>query len=222
MPFKSGRFRRTNRRRFRRPARRRWGAPLRGMRWKRGNRVAQNMSRDVRWFKDVNSIASDGTGECRFDKATRDVINAGDFTNYAINYEEFKILQVTVKFYPAKVGSESAQLPPGQPLFLRGDTVSWIDQRTPDPNPVAIFDVINKSSARLFQPRHFHKRWINRPRNYPTWGLLNVDGTVNTPDSWPAAIRLFGIGFSPGNLPGDQTFFYAQTYFKVIFRNRRE
>lgn len=208
--------------------RRQWGAPLTRPLWTRTNRVAQNLTRNVRWFKNVQSIQSDDVGEIRYGLQTTRPQDAGDFTNFGIFYEEYKILEIILKLYPAKVGSESAQrLGPvpglqGQPLFLRGDMVSWCDQRDDDPAPVTIFDVINKSSARLFQPRHYHKRWMNRPRDYPRWGTLNPDGTIAAVDPWVAAIRLFGVGFSPATLPGDQTFFYAQTFYKVLFRNRRE
>lgn len=208
-------------------SKREWGAPITKTRWTRGNRVAQNLTRNVRWFKDTISIQSDNIGEIDFSLSTTTPQNAGDFTNFGIFYEEYKIEKVILKLFPAKVGSESAQRMggpgiPGQPLFLRGDTVSWIDQKNNDPNPITIFDVINKSSARLFQPRNYHKRYICRPNNYPGWGLLNTDGSIQTLDPWAASIKIFGVGFSPNNLPGDQTFFYCQCFYKVLYRNRRE
>lgn len=220
--------RRTHYRHRRQARRRRYGAPLRGTRWNRVRRVAQNLTRSVMWFKNIESISSDGTGDLIYACQTPRVHLAGDFTNYGIFFEEYKILEVIVKLYPAKVGSESAQRVanpggiPGQPLYLRGDVVSWVDQRNDDAQPNTIFDVINKSSARLFQPRRFHKRWMHRPRSYPRWGTLNVNGTIAQEDPWVSSIRVFGVDFSPNTLPGDQTFFYAQTFYKVLFRNRRE
>lgn len=205
--------------------RRKYGAPLNAVKWTRGKRVAQNVTRDVKWFKESRPIESDNSGEIRFALQTTTPQNAGDFTNFGIFYEEYKILQVMVKFYPAKVGSESVQnqaVGVGQPLYLRGDTCSWIDQRDDDPAPATIFDVINKSSTRIFQPRRFHKRWMSRPKGYPRWGTLNQDGTINQVDPWVASIRMFGVGFTPSGAPGNQQFFYCQCYYKVLYRNRRE
>lgn len=205
--------------------RRKYGAPLTTTRWPRGKRIAQNLTRDVKWFKESQPILSDPQGEIRFALQTTTPQNAGDFNNYGIFYEEYKILSVMVKFYPAKVGSESVQNQAGgvgQPLYLRGDTCSWIDQRDDDAAPSTIFDIINKSSARIFQPRRFHKRWMNRPKGYPKWGTLAVDGQIAQVDPWVASIRMFGVGFTPSTAPGSQQFFYCQCYYKVLYRNRRE
>lgn len=223
MPYKFHKYR------ARRPRRRRqqYGPRLgRAPRWRRPQRVLQNMTRNVVWLKNViaSTSSTNGTITTRFPTSAVDL--AGDFTNYGLFYEEFKVLKLIVKIFPANVGGESQQIlqgaTPSLPVFQRGDICSWVDQGSNDPLPGGIDDVINRSSCRIFQPRRFHKRWMNRPRDFPNWGKLDNAGNIQTFDPWQAQIRLYGDNFTPISAPGQQNFFWCQILYKILYRNRRE
>lgn len=197
--------------------------------WTRKKRVGQNLTRDVRWFKVVKSITSNAAGNFREVYNPNQVDECFDFENWAKIWEEFKVVKMIVRFMPSSVGSESLQegtdtggFPSNRATFKRGDTITWVDQGSLDA-PTNFNSVIIKPSARMVNPRYFHKRWADRPKGNPTWGQLDSDGSISLPDEWnDTRIQIFGTNFSPITDPGDQTYYYVVQMFKVIFRGRQE
>lgn len=205
---------------------RRVGAPLTRTRWTRRKRVQQNLTRSVQWFKSVQAITSDTNGNIGNSELTSNVYTNDDFTTFGTLFRQFKILKVLVKYYPSNVGGESMQVSvgqgpsPGFPMLQRGDCLTYCGSVAPPAS--GITDVITRSSARLVQPRRFHKRWIDRPRGYMEWGETNTTGGVTTADPWIDGIHMLGENFTPVQVPGQQNFFYVMTLWKVLFRSRQE
>ena len=231
MPYRK----KTTRSRSRRRSRRRppvLGAPLtRRPRMTRTLRIHNNLTRDCRWFKFTQNIPSNTNGNFFNNWAPPDVTSCADFTRWAQNWEEFKVLQFSVKMFPAAVGSEALQealnasqpFPSNQATFKRGNTISWVDQGAADPNFATIEDLIVRPSARLFNPRRYHKRYVFRPRGNPDWGQLEDNGTVALPDQWnDSRIKVYGQGFTPSTSAGNQTWYYVMVSFKVLFRGRQQ
>ena len=134
-----------------------------------------------------------------------------------------------VKFYPAHVGSESIvdddQAGTWAPRFYRGNLVTWCDPQADSTGVTNILDVMGKPSAKIHNPRHFVKRWIDRPRSgFPTWGKTDPAGQIAVQDSWQGMIRLFGQGFTPTTQSHPQftTFYYAEVLYKILFRSRHD
>lgn len=230
MPWRHRRNFRAARRRptYRRRYGVRVGAPLTRTKWTRRKRVQQNLTRSVYWFKNVITIQSNLNGNFRSVFSPGDVVGASDWLNFGTIFNEFKVLKMIVKFFPASVGSESLQeanapasVPGREATFKRGDVITWVDQGVPVV-PGAITDIINKSSAMLVQPRRFHKRYVNRARGYPTWGALNDNGSIAIQDPWDSKIQIFGENFTPIQSPGTQIWYYCQIMWKVLFRGRQE
>lgn len=239
MPFNYRRrnFQSHRRFRFRRSGFGHVGPSMRRPKWTRRRRVAQNLTREVRWFKGVGFLRADDNGLIRFTMSQNStdtlLTNASQFTKYASIWEEYKILKMMVKFYPARVGSESliydtAPGPPTnlQPLFYRGDAVTWVDPQGDSQLVNAVVEVMGKPSAKIINTRHFHKRWLDRPRSgYPTWGHLSQAGGVLTPDPWNGMIRMFGDNFSPPGPPGQPyttIHYWTNVFWKVLFRSRHD
>lgn len=233
MPWKHKRTYRPRGRRapFRRTYGHKVGAPLTRTKWTRRKRVNQNLTRSVYWFKSLVTITSNQNGNFRQTFRPNDVSQATDWQNFGTLFNEYKVLKMIVKFIPSSVGSESlASFNPVnwdgtnqlQAIFKRGDTITWVDLQDPISPPGGVADIINKSSAMIFNPRRFHKRYVNRTRGYPSWGTLNDNGTINVPDNWQSIIQIFGENFTPITAPGSQIWFYCQVMFKVLFRGRQE
>lgn len=227
---KFGRFRR----RFKRRGFGNVGPPMRRPRWNRRRRVNQNLTREVRWFKTINEIdTSTPNGYLRFN-AQQDGADAAlqetiQFTKYGTIWDEYKILKVIMKLYPAHVGSESVVSEAGSatfaPRFYRGNMVSWIDPQGDSSGVTNIITVMGKPSAKLHNPRRFVKRWMDRPRSgYPTWGTLSPTGQIVNMDPWNGQIRVFGEGFTPPGQSEDSlhVYFYAEVLYKVLFRSRQD
>ncbi len=214
-----------------------FGPSMRRPRWTRRKRVAQNLTREVRWFKSVGSLNTETpAGWIRFTMSP----NAGGFTNieqaiqftkFGSIWEEYKVLKMIARFTPAHVGTESIVddgAVPGTnwaPRYYRGNLVTWVDPQGDSSGITNIISVMGKPSARLHQPRHFIKRWLDRPRSgFPTWGTLNPNGTVNNPDGWNGMIRAFGESFTPPQVtnPNLQVFYYVEILYKVMFRSRHD
>lgn len=206
----------------------------RAPRWGFRQRRQQNLTRLVQYFKNVQTIASDNlTDLLNYGVNSRNVADAGEFQTYATLYSEYKVLKISVKYIPANVGGESTVIGPSpggnfRASFVRGDAVTWVDTDTPQPPlppfpvPASIEAVINKSSARIIQPRRTHYRWVNRSRGYPTWGKTDNAGNITAADLWQPSLRMYGTGFTPSNVPGIQNYFYVMVTFKVLFRSRQE
>lgn len=221
----------TGRRRFHRRKGRRVGAYLNRPRWTRRKRVAQGLTRNIQWFKTVSAVTSDTGGNIGLSVTTANVGPIADFVTYGTLYSQYKVLKVMVKLFPSNVGGESLQILPGGgapppstglPMLQRGDALTYTGKESTTGGLIA--DLITRPSARLFQPRRFHKRWTTRPNGYPTWGELGSTGTITVPDPWDneSGIHLIGENFTPVQAPGQQNYFYAMTLFKVLFRSRQE
>jgi len=226
MPRKKGYAKKSHRRRGVKT-----GAPLVRNHFTRSKRIQQNLTRDVRWFKEVRTITSNFAGNFRQVYSPANIINCDDWIKWASIWEEYKVLLVSVKFLPAAVGSESLQestpppaIPGPEATFRRGNVVTWVDQGELDTpvGPNLIQKLIVKPSARLIPPRRFHKRYVQRPYGNPEWGRLDDDGQVTLPDSWEdSRIQIFGENFTPLQGAGNQQYYYVMISYKVVFRGRQ-
>lgn len=203
------------------------GAPLgHAPRWRRRQRVAQNLTRNVFWFKETGPIEVLPSGVIFQRYAPSAVISVPAFTRYAYSYEQYKVLKMVVKWYPASVGSESVN----PDVFHRGNVVTYIDQPPIEiAAPSSINQVMSRPSARLCQPRRFMKRYIDRPRGgrYQDWGRIEhiVPGGAPAvpPDTWDTQIKIYGDNFGAGPLPGGgppPPYYFVEIWWKVLFRSR--
>lgn len=204
------------------------GAPLgRAPRWRRRQRVGQNLTRNVFWFKLTGEIRPLGgalAGEIFQRFLPNQVTLSNQFDRFAYLYEQFKVLKMVVKFFPANVGAENISTVAILPNFQRGNVLTYVEQP-----PIAVAppgtlqSVMSLPSARIHQPRRMVKRYIDRPRGGRTNVWTLIDHVVGTgapafqPEAWTSQIRIFG-----NNWIADTTqpvYFYEQ-YFKVVFRSR--
>lgn len=187
--------------------------------YNRPRRVAQNIQKGVRWFKQTGEIDSNLQGKIYYNYNANGIFPIRGFNNECRNWEQFKVLKVIIKWIPASVGSEST----APNLFRRGNMVTFIDQPPIDnAPPSSIPQVMNLPSARLAQPRRFMKRWMSRPRggNTNVWTLIDhaADGTPQfTNDSWQTQLKIYGDNFGTG---GTLPYFYYEVLYKVVFRCR--
>lgn len=191
-------------------------------------RRMQGLTTTVQWFKRVQTIASNTAGLLSATESSVNVASVDDFKTYGSLYSQYKVLKMICRFYPANVGGESMQVftapgpQNGLPQFQRGNTLTYCGK---SPLVATIESLIVRPSARLFNPRRFHKRWIDRPKSgYPEWGELNTVGVPTVTDEWDdeSEIHLIGDNFTPVQAPGQQNYFYLVTLWKVIFRSRQE
>lgn len=196
---------------------------FRNRRYKR----VQGVSDQYTTHKIVRAIPSDTSGRINFHASALGLPDSTTFGTYATLFEYFKVLSITVRFFPAQVGSESlVGNNPGVPsmfqTYVRGNCISWIDANASDPVPTSVIDYINKASCRMIQPRGYHKRWIVRPTGYPEWAQTGGTTGLLVEDKWKSVIKLYGDGFTAIQAPGTQNYFYAQVTYKVRWRSRHE
>lgn len=193
---------------------------------------AQGRMSGVRWFKNVGTVPSNANGQIFEVWRPRDVTDSvGDlgetFRKYASFWSMYRCTKIVVKLFPVGVGSESLQGQAGQPLFKRGDVVTWINQDDSAqgaPGVGQINTVIGKASARLRNARRSIKLWAVRPRNYPIWG--DIDGTFQQPtfqfvDPYNCSLVLYGDNFTPNTAPGTQVWYWATAYYKFEFKGQK-
>lgn len=134
-------------------------------------------------------------------------------------YDQYKILAMRVRWFPANVGTEPGVPPVSDPL-LRGDQVIWSDQRVDSTQQVPQFigEVINNASARMINPRRPYTRVLYRPKGVPAWGSC-IDFTTS-PDSWNGAIYHIVNNATPS--PTNRPLFYYTLTYKVLVRGRRQ
>lgn len=234
MPYKKSYRRKSSRRRRGKRSYRGVGAPI-GRRppMTRALRVQQNLTRDCRWFKRIWEVVtvSDSAGKFNYVFQPSDVTGCLDFLKWGQCWEQFKVLSFAIRLLPVAVGSESLIKSSGgpgpvtlTPLYLRGNTITYLDQGESDPVPPTLGDMIVRPSARLVASRRPHKRWASRPQGNPEWGDFEPDGTIGSLDDWTdTRIRLYGEGFSVPDDPTAQLrYFYVTEYFKVLFRGRQQ
>ncbi|AXQ66008.1 MAG: capsid protein [Circoviridae sp.] len=137
-------------------------------------------------------------------------------------YDQYKVLAIKIRFFPANVGIE-----PDSALFtsnalLRGQTVVWNDQRTDSGTPVpnSISDVINNSSCKMITCRRYFTRSIYRAKGYPGWANIQ---TQASDDPWNGSINVLTQDATPDPGGGTPpiTLWYFTVQYKVIFRGRR-
>lgn len=205
------------------------GAPLVRVHWNRQKRVAQNLTRDCRWFKHVDTIATiTPQGWLRYRMSpdhAPDINQYVQFTKYGSLFEEYKIIKMSITFIPAHVGSESLTTDSSgtlQPTFVRGNVVTWVDPQG-DSTPVsAIQSVMGRPSARIHNPRRAVRLHLDRPPSgYPLWGKLDTAGLVSTKDTWQGDLNIFGTGFTTPSAVATPVFYYVVSAYKVLFRSRQ-
>lgn len=149
-------------------------------------------------------------------------------------YDQYKILGMVLRMYPANVGSEPtggdqfSTAPGTLPIAInRGNHVMYIDQRKDGGgtgNPTSISQIINRGSARMINGRRPWTTSIWRPKGKPTWG--SAKDPLSSPDLWNGQICHFCEGGSqipntPAGQPQEFTVFYYTLTWKVIFRGRQ-
>lgn len=190
--------------------------------FKRHNQVATK----VFWFKlaGITNVDAQGSNLAIF--RTRGInqqpVPSGKPEVFAL-YDQFKILAMRVRWFPANVGTEpgSGVAGPLQPYMARGNQVVWSDQRVDATLQVPQFitEVINNASSRMINPRRPYTRIIYRPKGVPAWGSC-VD-PVATPDQWNGAIYQLINDATPASTSGRPVWYYTLTY-KVVVRGRRQ
>lgn len=220
--------RRRFRPRRRRPMRRRRPAGIstvprmmpRSYAFKRHNQVATK----VFWFKINGQTNTDVAGNNLSIFRTRGfyqgpVLPQGQAAIFEL-YDQFKVIAMRIRWFPADVGTEPGQVI-NQSVLFRGDQVVWSDQRE-DPAqqvPQAISEVINNASARMINPRRPYTRVIYRPTGNPAWG--SCVNPVAQPDSWGGAIYQLINNSTPSATSGRPLWYYTLTW-KVVVRGRRQ
>ena len=194
---------------------------------------AQGRMSGVRWFKAVEAVPSNTNGQIfgvwrPHDVTSSTSVLGNTFRKYASFWSMYRCTKIIVKLFPVGIGSESLQGQAGQPLFKRGDVVTWVNQddsAQPAPAPGAINEVIGRGSSRLRQARSRFKIWANRPsKQYPIWG--DVDGTFDVPvftfiDPWNCSLVVYGDNFTPSTAQGAQVFYWAFIYYKFEFKGQK-
>lgn len=188
---------------------------------------ANQVSTRVFWFKQNGQLHTDFAGNINFRWRTMAMLDnpapVGVDNVFAL-YDQYKILALKVKFFPAFVGNEpDFAVLPGGGLF-RGDTIVWSDQRF-DPNaqvPTTISQVINNASAKMINSRRPYARALYRSRGNPEWG--SCQQPTNDPDTWDASIEILGNNYRPAATPTatPQVFWYYTIQWKIIVRGRRQ
>lgn len=186
---------------------------------KRFNQVATK----VFWFKDNGDIKNNAGGFYQTNWTTQQIVAnpPTGFTDLVKLYDEFKVIGMYVKLFPANVGIE-----PDTALFsnngtLRGDVIVWSDQKADvTPSTIAsVSDKINQASCRMINPRRPYSRKIFRPTGNPNWG--GTSSISQQPDQWIGQISVFGQNTTTVTPPAlAVTLWYWTRAYKVIVRGR--
>lgn len=188
----------------------------------------QQVSTKVFWFKQNGQLTADLNGDILYRWRTRNMLTPpapiGVNNAFAL-YDQYKILAMKVRLFPAFVGNEpdTTLLQPGG--IWRGDTCVWSDQRfnINQQQPTTIAEVINNASSRMINSRRPYSRALYRAKGNPLWGsTVNI---ATDPDPWDASIEITGNNFLPtpsATLPNGQVFWYYTVTWKLIFRGRRQ
>lgn len=231
MPFT--RRRRYARAPYRRPYRRNYGYGLatrprfmnRTQKYKRWN----NNSTQLFYLKDNGRSTTDLNGDIQQIWSVQDLFTSTPASLpqwQLINplYSEFKVLAMTVRFFPANVGIEPHDQLLGQDqLLLRGNQIVWSEQRpgSTQPFPSSIDEVICQGSARMIAPRRPYRRTIYRPKGFTQWARLE---TPTLRDSWQGTINLLVNEATPAPGPPSTyqpVLWYWTRSWKILMRGRR-
>lgn len=195
------------------------------------NKFRQNTGGKIFWFKFADYLASDTFGRVSNAPGITpvSVTLANDFAKIAQNFLQYKVLMFSCRWVPNKLGTDGAinitgqQTDPGygRPLFERGETVIWADLDANNAYPTNVSDIISKTSTKIINPMHTHRKLLYRPKGYYSYGELSDTGGITLQDEWQSSIRLFGEGYSLQQLPLNQRFWTQIVFWKVLFRGRR-
>lgn len=135
-------------------------------------------------------------------------------------YDQYKVLALKVRFFPANVGVEpDSVLIGGSNALLRGDTAVWSDQRYDGTTPASITEVINNASTKMINSRRAYTRTLFRARGHPDWG----DTQTPNNDPWDAAIEILINNATPQPVGGTgPVLWYYTIQYKVLVRGRRQ
>jgi len=184
----------------------------------------QQVSTKTFYFKDNGTLVANVARKTRFDWLVQDLTGLtppAQFASLKLLYEEYKVIAMEVRIFPAGVGTEANTAPVGGPgPFRRGDTVLWQDQAEPLKDPTAdISDLINIASCRMIDSRRKYKRTLYRPKGHPRWGT--IDPAVALPDDWTGAISILSADTSaPAAPPAELRLWYWTRCYKVVVRGR--
>jgi len=176
------------------------------------------------WFKNNTEIAVGANG-FKFTSFTTGLVNINPQFGLTANlFDQYKVLGLKIKLFPANVGIEPDAALFANNAFLRGNHIMWSDQRF-DPgiqSPTQISDVINTASANMFNPRRPYSRAIYRPKGKVSWG--STRDISNNPDPWRAAIFHIAADTTPVPAPPatPPLLFFVTLQFKVVFRGRSQ
>lgn len=198
------------------------------------NNWRQNTGTNIQYFKRAGDISAlpgaAGVGEIYFFSNANAVFPIPAFVNACRNWEQYKVLSVSVKYYAAFVGSESVTVPalPTATRFARGNVITWIEQPPLQPQPTAgkISILMGFPSAKLHQTRATIKRWMVRPSGgrYMDWAYINHPTALGVPnidpDTWDSQIRIFGDNFGVQPPATRRPYFFFEETYKVIFRSK--
>lgn len=176
------------------------------------------VSSKIFYVKSNGQIQANAVGNYKTDFNTRDIVAAppAGVSEIANLYDEYKVLAIYLKLFPANVGAEPFNL-------NRGDVVVWSDQRQPFQSPTSVAGIINFGSARLINPRNPYHRRLFRAKGNPDWGNTSLGSPQFVPDQWDAQISVAGFNGTPvpAGSPQPVCWYYTITY-KLLVRGRRQ
>lgn len=145
-----------------------------------------------------------------------------DFLRMTRAYNEYKILAIKLRLFPANVGTEGDLPGPNVNPFQRGNCITYMEQSLSRNQqfPTQITEVMNLGSAKMFLPRHRHTRVIYRPKGLPEWGQCDSDIPQSQwrLDPWWGGI-FWLVNGATANAP---PIAFYQVSYKVIFRGRNK
>jgi len=190
-------------------------------------KVKQNVGLRSFWFKTITYLQSDLAGYVSNAPgiSTNSAQLASDFGKMALNFMQYKVVKIIVRWIPTNLGTNGAQELAGpqigRVLYQRGTFIGWSTIDASEPYPLNVDEVIAKPSTKIVNPMRQYRRYLKRPSGYPDWGTLSDTGGVVVPDEWQSSLRVFGEGFTPTQATGQQRFFIQVAQFQVVFRGRR-
>lgn len=175
------------------------------------------------WFKDNGTIQNSTTGAYYRAFLTQNLVTdtPPGFEDLCKLYDEFKVIGMFVKLFPANVGIESDTAIFANTGLQRGDAIVYSDQRADvvplQPNSIA--DKINQASARMINPRRPYSRKIFRSTGNPDWG--GCESITQQPDQWVGGIYIFGQNTTTFTPPqASRTLWYWTRTYKIVVRGR--
>lgn len=187
---------------------------------KRFNQV----STKVFWFKKNGLIQPDLAGKI-YSFWTTHQFDASPPTGWAQLrqlYDQYKVLAIKVRWFPANVGIEPDSALFASNALLRGNTAVWSDQRY-DPlaaAPTTISDIINNASTRIINSRLPYSRVLYRATGNPEWAQTQGPNTV---DSWNGSIEMLTTDATPAPAGGTApTLWFYTVQYKIVVRGRTQ